>query len=217
MNRKFHFLLILVIFQSCFVPVRRDYLGFSPALAFNNEKKWLINDLFSDLTSVQREHLDRKILAEFNYLSGGKAFSVAEAKSKNLLPSNISYTPNETELENLRTNTDFDFLVNVRTVQLRDEVSTFELNKPLQYSKNSAFALLEVYDLKTGKKIYYQKAFSEMDLDRQQNYPEISTENANRNLQENRNKGPFFTYSASSLSIKNLKKILKDIDKKAVK
>lgn len=212
----FIFLLIFLM-QSCIVPVKRDYEGYSRALVFTQNKKWLINDIFTDLNSTQREKLNQKILARFNSWSGGNAYSVNAAKSENLLPSNIPYILTEMQLEDLKENSNFDYLVNIRTVQIRDELGTLELNKPFQYSKNSAFAILEVYDLKTGKKIYYQKAYSEMELDRAKQYPEISADQVYRNDQEKKDKGPFFSYSAAALSIKNLKKILKDIDKNAVR
>ena len=217
MKKNVLFLMILCFLQSCHVPVKRDYQGLSGALVFTQNKKFLINNLYSDLDSVEKERLNKKILEEFETLSNGNAFSVKQANSENLLPSKISFNPDLEQLESLKTNSDFDYLVNIRTIKVRDQISSLELSQPFEYSKNEAFALLEVYDLKTLKKIYSQKASSEVSMEGKSNNLNYYGENGLVNKNKNENKGPFFNYSAKSLSVKNLNKILIDIEKKAIK
>lgn len=216
MKIKILFLLLIVALQSCHVPVKRDYEGFSGSLVFNQNKKWLINNLYSDLNSTDKERLNLLILEKFNSLSKGNAVSVDEANSGNLLPTKISFNPNLEQLEDLQTNSDFDYVVNIRTIRVRDQIASLEVSQPFQYSKNEAFALLEIYDLKTLKKIYSQKASSEVSLEGETNNSDYYAENGLPNNSRKRN-GPSFNYSAKALSIKNLKKILKDIDKKAIR
>lgn len=208
--------MILCFLQSCHVPVKRDYQGLSGALVFTQNKKFLINNLYSDLDSVEKERLNKKILEKFEVLSRGNAFSVEQANSENLLPSKISFNPDSEQLESLKINSDFDYLVNIRTIKVRDQISSLELSQPFEYSKNEAFALLEVYDLKTLKKVYSQKASSEVSMEGKSNNLNYG-ENGLVKENKNENKGPFFNYSAKALSVKNLNKILKDIAKKAIK
>lgn len=217
MKIKFLFLIFILALQSCHVPVKRDYQGLSGSLVFNQNKKWLINNLYSDLDSFQREKLNKEILEKFETLSKGNAFSIDKANSENLLPSKISFNPDLEQLESLKTNSDFDYLVNIRTKKIRDQIAALELSEPFEYSKNEAFAILEIYDLKTLKKIYSQKASSEVSLEKRKTYPKYSGQEIENDKKEGKNSGPFFNYSADALSVKNLKKILKDIDKKAVK
>ena len=41
----------MVFLQSCHVSVKREYQGLSGALVFTQNKKWLVNNLYSDLDS----------------------------------------------------------------------------------------------------------------------------------------------------------------------
>lgn len=207
---------LFIVLQSCHVPVKRDYDGLSGALVFTQNKKWLVNNLFSDLNSFEKEKLNHLILEKFQTLSKGNAFSIDQAKANNLLPATISFNPTLEQLETLQATSDFDYVVNIRTIRVKDQIGSLELSQPFQYSKNEAFALLEIYDLKTLKKIYSQKASSEVAMEGRKSFPEISAEQAYIQ-NEKESKGPFFNYSAKALSVKNLKKILKDIDQKAIK
>lgn len=207
----------MVFLQSCHVPVKRDYQGLSGALVFTQNKKWLVNNLYSDLDSFDKERLNKKILEQFQVLSKGNATSVDQATSENLLPSKISFNPDLEQLESLKTNSDFDYLVNIRTIKVRDQIASLELSQPFEYSRNEAFALLEIYDLKSLKKIYSQKATSEVAMEGKRNNPDYYGQNGLPNTNSSKDKVPFLNYSARTLSVKNLNKILKDIDRKAIK
>ena len=217
MKIKFLFLLVMVFLQSCHVSVKREYQGLSGALVFTQNKKWLVNNLYSHLDSFEKERLNKKILEQFQVLSKGNATSVDQATSENLLPSKISFNPDLEQLESLKTNSDFDYLVNIRTIKVRDQIASLELSQPIEYSRNEAFALLEIYDLKSLKKIYSQKATSEVAMEGKKNSPDYYGQNGLPNTNSSKDKGPFLNYSARTLSVKNLNKILKDIDRKAIK
>ena len=217
MKIKFLFLLVMVFLQSCHVSVKREYQGLSGALVFTQNKKWLVNNLYSDLDSFEKERLNKKILEQFQVLSKGNATSVDQANSENLLPLKISFNPDLEQLESLKTNSDFDYLVNIRTIKVRDQIASLELSQPFEYSKNEAFALLEIYDLKSLKKIYSQKATSEVAMEGKRNNPDYYGQNGLPNTNSSKDKVPFLNYSARTLSVKNLNKILKDIDRKAIK
>ena len=217
MKIKFLFLLVMVFLQSCHVSVKREYQGLSGALVFTQNKKWLVNNLYSHLDSFEKERLNKKILEQFQVLSKGNATSVDQATSENLLPSKISFNPDLEQLESLKTNSDFDYLVNIRTIKVRDQIASLELSQPFEYSRNEAFALLEIYDLKSLKKIYSQKATSEVAMEGKRNNPDYYGQNGVPNTNSSKDKGSFLNYSARTLSVKNLNKILKDIDRKAIK
>ncbi len=208
-----YYAIIVSVVQSCFAPVMREYQGTSRALVFTQNKKWLINKVYSDLNTSQREALNNAVLKTFEDLSNGNATSLDEANNKSLIPAKISWSPSLEEIQSLST-TDYDFLVNVYTKKVNDQIANIEIDRPLQYSKNEAFAIIEIYDLKSSKRIYFQKASSLVALDkRQKDYYNYTTTTYDNEKKE----GPFLNYNADQLSSKNLKKILKDIEKNAVK
>ena len=214
MKTKFLFLLVMFFLQSCHVPIKRDYQGLSGALVFTQNKKWLVNNLYSDLDSFEKERLNKKILHQFQALSKGNATSVDQA---NFLPSKISFNPDLEQLESFKTNSDFDYLVNIRTIKVQDQIASLELSQPFEYSRNEAFALLEIYDLKSLKKIYSQKATSEVAMEGKRNNSDYYGENGLPNTHDSKDKGPFLNYSARTISVKNVNKILKNIDKQGVR
>ncbi len=218
MNKKlFSLLLVLMMMQSCIVPVKRDYQNLSSSLVFNKDKKWLINNTFTDLQSEQREKMNDRIFETFQKLSHQNAYRINQAQQENLLPGRIPFSPSTEDLEALKNNSNFDYLVNSYTQKVKDQIAGLETELPLQYSKNEAFAIIEIYDLKTLKRIYFQKASSETSLDAKKTYPKYSGEEVYQIDKNGKDSGPYFSYSAGQLSIKNMKKILKDIEKKAVK
>ncbi|MGC4128470.1 MAG: hypothetical protein QM564_02685 [Bergeyella sp.] len=218
MKKFLTLLAVVLLLQGCTVlNAKRDYQGMSRALAFNQNKKWLINNMYTDLSASAREKTQKRIFETFSSLSKGNSFTLTEARQQNLLASKISFSPTLEELESLKENSDFDFLVTASTKQVSDQIGAIEYEKPIQYSKNEAFAILEVYDIKTMKRIYFQKATLADSRDARKTYPEYSGEEILRDEQNKKDRDLKFTHSAEQLSMIGMKKILKDIKKHAVK
>ncbi len=218
MIKKIFLVAICSLFlQSCMVSVKHDYQNLSRSLVFRNDQKWLINSTYTDLGSEERERLNNRIFETFQDLSGHHATKIIDAQQQNLLPHKIPFAPSFEDLEVLKNNAEFDFLVNSYTKIVSDQIANIETSLPLQYSKNEAFAIIEVYDLKTLKRIYFQKASSQTEMEARKTYPQYSGQELYENKEKGSDSGPFFSYSAQQLSVKNMKKILKDINKNAVK
>lgn len=195
-----NFLLILLtatLMQSCFVNAKKDYNGYSKNLVFNKNDRWLLNNIYTDLNSYDKEKLNNEILDLFNGLSNGNAFNLEKAKSENLITNRIPFSPEIEDIEQLKNSTNFTYLVNVYTKKIRNGLAVIETSEQREYASNEAFAIIEIYDIKKEKKIYYQKVYSSQ-------------------IREKQTKGPSFQYSSETLSIKNLRKILKDIKKNAI-
>ncbi len=216
MKKKLIAAIFLIALQSCHVPVVRDYQGTSKSLVFTEEKKWLINEIHSDFATQMDENLNKKIFTTFNELSKGNAVTITSARENDLVLSNFSFSPSTEDLATLL-HTDYHYFVNIRTKQLKDQIAAMELITPLDYRKNEAFATVEVYDIKAGKRIYHQKASSAVDFDNRKNYPLHSAQEAHQSVIEQDDRNLRFNYSAEMLAIKNLNKILKDIEKNAIK
>lgn len=190
-------LLTAALMQSCFVNAKRDYNGYSKSLVFNKTEKWLINNIYTDLNSNDREALGDETLSVFKKLSNENAYTLSKAKSENLINNKIPFSPESEDIQQLKNATDFNFLVNIYTKKVRDNLAPLETTEQREYASNEAFAIIEIYDIKKEKRIYYQKVYSSQTRDKQ-------------------TKGPSFHYSSESLSKKNLRKILKDIKKNAI-
>ncbi len=120
MIKKIFLVAICSLFlQSCMVSVKRDYQNLSRSLVFRNDQKWLINSTYTDLGSEERERLNNRIFETFQDLSGHHATKIIDAQQQNLLPHKIPFAPSFEDLEVLKKNAEFDFLVNSYTKILK--------------------------------------------------------------------------------------------------
>lgn len=196
--KKYIFLLIVLItLQSCYYPVRKDYGIYSKSLVFSKDKKWLINNINTDVDSHHREMMNKETLQLFQELSNGKASDLKTAKSENIINNTIPFDPETEDLQDLKNNSDFDFLVNIYTFKVRDGLDN-SLGVQYEYKKNETFAMMDVYDIKTLKKIYSLKAYSEVSVEKGE-------------------KATIFNPSTEMMTMKNFRTLLKSVKKNAVR
>jgi hypothetical protein len=197
MKKYISLLFILISLQSCYYPVRKDYGIYSKSLVFSKDQKWLINNINTDVDSHHREMMHKETLKLFRELSDGKAFDLQTAKSENILKHNIPFNPQDEDLEVLKDNSDFNFLVNIYTFKVRNGLDN-ELGVQYEYKKNETFAMMDVYDIKTLKKIYSFKAYSEVSVEKGE-------------------KATIFNPSTEMMTMKNFRALLKSVKKNAIK
>lgn len=196
--KKYIFLLITIFtLQSCYYPVRKDYGIYSKSLVFSKDKKWLINNINTDVDSHHREMMSKQALQLFQNLSNGKASDLKTAKSENLIKNNIPFEPETEDLETLKNSSDFNFLVNIYTFKVRNALDN-SIGVQYEYRKNETFAIMDVYDITTMKKIYSFKAYSEVSV-------------------EKGDKATIFNPSTEMMTMKNFRALLKSVKKNAVK
>jgi len=196
--KKYIYLFIIVFtLQSCYYPVRKDYGIYSKSLVFSKDKKWLINNINTDVDSHHREMMSKQTLQLFQDLSNGKASDLKTAKSENLIQNNIPFEPQAEDLETLKNSSDFNFLVNIYTFKVRNALDN-SIGVQYEYKKNETFAIMDVYDISTMKKIYSFKAYSEVSV-------------------EKGDKATIFNPSTEMMTMKNFRALLKSVKKNAVK
>ncbi|QBJ88153.1 hypothetical protein DDI74_18725 [Chryseobacterium gleum] len=197
MKKYIFFIFLFIALQSCYYPVRKDYGIYSKALVFSKDKKWLINDIRTGVDSHHREMMDKETLQLFQNLSNGNAYDLKMAKAENLIQNNIPFEPESEDLETLKNNSDFNFLVNIYTMKVRNGLDN-SIGTQYEYKKNETFAMMDVYDITTMKKIYSLKAYSEVSVDKDQ-------------------KATIFTPTTEMMTMKNFRSLLKSVKKNAVK
>ncbi len=133
----------------------------------------------------------------FQDLSNGKAFDLKTAKAENIIQNSIPFDPETEDLEVLKRNSDFNFLVNIYTMKVRNGLDN-SMGTQYEYKKNETFAMMDVYDISTMKKIYSLKAYSEVSVEKDQ-------------------KVTIFDPSTEMMTMKNFRSLLKAVKKNAVK
>lgn len=197
MKKNILLLFALITLQSCYYPVRKDYGIYSKSLVFSQDKKWLINNINTDVNSQHRELMNKEVLQLFNEMSGGKATDLKTAKSENLIQNHIPNDPQTEDLEVLKNGCDYSFLVNVYTFKVRYALDN-TIGMQSQYKSNETFAMMDVYDIKSLKKIYSFKAYSEVAVDKNQ-------------------KVTIFTPTTEMMTMKNFRSLIKSVKNNAIK
>ena len=82
-----------------------------------------------------------------------------------MIGNKIPLEPSKAEIEKLRIGTGYDFYVNIKCKNARNDISDFKLIEHDYYLKQMSFAqiTLEVYDLKLGRIVYSQTARGNID------------------------------------------------------
>lgn len=197
MKRSIILLIVLIALQSCYYPVRKDYGIYSKSLVFSKNKKWLINNINTDVNSHHRELMNKEVLQLFNEMSGGNASDMKTAKSENVIQNHIPSDPQPEDLEVLKNSSDYNYLVNVYTFKVRNALDN-TIGVQSQYKSNETFAMMDVYDIKTLKKMYSFKAYSEVGVDKDQ-------------------KVTIFTPTTEMMTMKNFRSLIKSVKKNAIK
>ncbi|PWN63611.1 hypothetical protein C1631_021795 [Chryseobacterium phosphatilyticum] len=195
--KKYIFFFFLICLQSCYYPVRKDYGIYSKSLVFSKDKKWLINDIRTGVDSHHRDMMGKETLKLFQDLSNGKATDLKTARAENIIQSSIPFEPEPEDLEVLKNNSDFNFLVNIYTLKVRNGLD-HSIGTQYEYKKNETFAMMDVYDITTMKKIYSLKASSEVSVEKDQ-------------------KVTIFDPTTEMMTMKNFRSLLKSVKKNAVK
>lgn len=196
MKKNILLLFVIIALQSCYYPVRKDYGIYSKSLVFSSNKKWLINNINTTVDSHHREMMNDEALQLFQELSKGKAYDLKTAKSENIIKSNIPFNTEAEDLEVLKNSTDFNFLVNIYTFKVRNGLDN-TIGLQYDYRKNETFAMMDVYNVNTMKKIYSLKAYSEVSVEKGQ-------------------KSTIFTPTTEMMTIKNFHSLLRSIKKNAI-
>lgn len=198
MRKYIFFFALLIALQSCQIAhVKKDYGIYSKSLVFSKDKKWLINNIKTSVDSQHREMMSKEVMKLFQDLSNGNASDLKTAKAENIILNSIPFEPEMEDLETLKNSTDFNFLVNIYTMKVNNGLDR-AAGELYEYKKNETFAMMDIYDIKTMKKIYSLKAFSELSVDKGE-------------------KVSIFTPTTEMMTMKNFRSLLKSVKKNAVK
>ena len=153
--RKIIFFLSLLLFPSCNIThyflYSKDQMN---GLDFS-KGKWLLGDI--EVNANVKDDLTDLALKDFSeYLGDRVKYSLYERSL--LLPRQIPINLSKSKILDLKKGTNFDYYVNIKCKNAKNDLSNFEFADHFYYKKQMSFAqvTLEVYDLNLGEIIYSQ-------------------------------------------------------------
>lgn len=126
--------------------------------------KWLIGEI--DVNKSVKENLTKVIIDDFTYFLNDRVKYALDEKSL-LLNSKFSLNPSKSEILDLKKGTGFDYFINIKCQNGRNDLSNFDLIDHNYYIKQINFAVfyVEVYDLNKGEIIYLQRVRGKINED----------------------------------------------------
>ena len=158
--------------------------------------KWLLNTIDAPdnvqdkLTQLARTDFAEKLDDRLSYIPETKGL---------LLPPKIGFQPTKAILENLKKGTQYDYLINIKAAQTRNDFGAIDLtpHRLTHDAENSNKVILEIYDLNTQQILYSQKVMATVRTKKDKQYIHLSKPSYN-------------------LIVGAYKKLIKDIDKKSL-
>lgn len=153
--KKIFSLLFLLLLSSCntthyFLYSKNQMNG----LDFS-EGKWLIGEI--DVNSNVKDNLTNLVLKDFSEYLGHRVKYSLNEKSL-LVAQKTPLNPSKSLILDLKKGTNFDYFVNIKCKNAKNDLNGFEFPDHFYYKKQMSFAevTLEVYDLNLGEIIYSQ-------------------------------------------------------------
>lgn len=196
MKKLFIILISLAILQSCqTASFKFDEKTLYKGVDFK-QGKWLLaeidapNNITEDIQTIAQEKINELLHENVTYITDDTS----------LMPLNISINPSKKELVRVKGVTNYDFLVYIKSVILKDEISSVsysynpnEKNNPSSRKRNITSTIVEIYDLNSADIIYSRKM------------------NASVTKSKHQKNDVSFARGTKSLIIKSTKKIFKEL------
>jgi hypothetical protein len=163
------------------------------------EGRWLLNEI--DAPYGVEKKLNEIALQDFTSLLANRVIRIADAKDI-LLERKTALNPNTKDLKNLKIGTNFDYFINIKARNTKNNLGVISLtnhNYKDSNETNNNEVVLEIYDLNRLEIIFSQKVI------------------ASSKILENSSSDVHFTKSSNAIIIKSYKKLIKDLSKKSIK
>lgn len=154
MNR--YLIVLILILSSCSVPnyvfqndLQTTGVNFSTG-------RWLLNEV--NAPAEVRSRITTLAQNDFGAVAQGRMHYAPETPGL-LLPRQIGLQPDKGILSDLQQGTGFDYFINIKAEPTRSDYGTVDLtpHKLDRGGNNSAFVVVEIYDLNRGEIIYSQR------------------------------------------------------------
>ena len=189
---------IIIFFILSCTPVKYQVVYRSNKAINVSSGKWLVNSIEGDFSFKEGQVLTDNLIKGLRKAGIDSLYYIDDVILDYITPDHLSFKLTDDILKLLKETTDFDFLINVRTEKLNDNLGDIMFSPPDAYSTSKSEVSIIIYDIRQQQEIYDQQVIARVEMDE-------TDEELN------------FSKSASSLIFNALNKGLKEIKKYSVK
>lgn len=108
--------------------------------------KWILNEPYTNNENGRIQHI---ALREFKEILKDSLFELKELRRDKLIATKLPFEPNEHDLKDLKIGTNCDYLINIKSNIVRDEMGSFANAPNIGSTKktNQAQSTIRIYDL----------------------------------------------------------------------
>lgn len=150
--------LLIFLLLSCSIPTHKFENPKQTGVDFSSGI-WLLNTL--DIPADKKLDFETKIMSDFSKILGNRIAYYPNIKGF-LIKQKIEMKPTPATIRELKKATGYDFFINVKARELKDEPSSdsFGQNRSSSQGNISAYFEMEIYDLNSAAIVYSQKVIS---------------------------------------------------------
>lgn len=195
--RNYILLGFILIISSCAIPKYTHVYTSSKYLDLR-KGVWLVNYASGNTPDYLKRSVEEKVIHEFKELGVDTIFSLRELILDYITPEHFTNNLSQETLGLLNQTTDFNYILSIETLKIKDELSGLMISAPEEESQSISEVILKVFDIKSQQLIYSQRIIGKVTMD--EDYPDYS-----------------FAKSANGLVYGAVKHGLKEIKKYSIK
>ncbi|NCO64840.1 MAG: hypothetical protein GW839_07775 [Flavobacteriales bacterium] len=156
--KRFIILVAIYVLFSCQSAYYTHDLESTPYGVDYSKGKWLLNEIDAPYTikdklaKIAKEKFSKNIGSAFKYLGDDKSMAL----------SYVPINPDTLLLKRLKKESQFDYLINIKGVNVKNEIGFIQDGYLDVYKKNVSETILQIYDLNTLEIIYNRKVIGKV-------------------------------------------------------
>ncbi len=131
MMKNLFFFLIPFFISSCGHTKYAYSYSIEESIDFSNGK-WILNEA---ITNYKSDRIQNIALHYFREILKDSLFEINELRHDKLISTKTPFEPNTKELEDLKIGTECDYLINIKSILVKEEMSSFATAPPIGNTK----------------------------------------------------------------------------------
>lgn len=199
-KRNYILLGFILFITSCAIP-KYTHIYTSSKYLDLRQGGWLVNYASGNTPDYLKRSIEEKVIQGFKEFGVDTIFSLRELILDYITPEQFTNNLSKETLSLLNQTTDFNYILSIETLRIKDELSGLMISAPEEESQSISEVILKVYDIKSQQLIYNQRIIGKVTMD--ENYPDYSLAKSANGL----------VYGAVKHGLKEIKKYsIKHID-----
>mgnify|MGYP000376684005 CR=1 FL=1 len=153
-----------ILITSCAIP-NYNHRYKSPKGLDLRTGKWLVSYVEGNLTTDESKMLAKEVFREFKEIGVDSIQLIDNVRFDYILPDRFRFLVSTQTLDLLHKTTDFNYMIGVKAVRIKDELASIMIDPPYKESENKSKVEIVVHDIDDREKIYHQTITGTVTLD----------------------------------------------------